>query len=191
MAHEHLRDVAPLECIGCPVEKDEGHGRLVDDKRQDQAGAARDDLKKSRRGRIRRTNRAHRYRLAFDDCLRHRHGRVDRDVRRHIGRREPVVAIDAQLASVPLIPLIDEQHGDAQILRRCAVRERVEDAPQRRRLIEAPDRRQDSRDCVGHCSIVDWLLAIGYCIELLAICYWAGRQSIANIPITNAITNNQ
>ncbi len=79
-----------------------------------------------------------------------------------------MVAIDAQLASVPLIPLIpliDQQHGDAQILRRRAVRKRVEDAAQRRHLIETPDRRQDSRDCVGHSSIVRpiyLLLVIGY-----------------------------
>ena len=74
VADEHLDDVAPLECIGCPVEKDEGHGQLVDDQRQDQPGSARRDLKKSRLGWIRRTNRANPYRLAPNDRLRHLHG---------------------------------------------------------------------------------------------------------------------
>ena len=141
------------------------------------------------RGRIGRADRVQRDRLAFDDGLGHRHRRGDRHLRRDIGQREAVVAIDAQLAA------IDEQHGDVEVLRRRAVRERVEDPAQRRRLIEAPHDRQDSRDRVGHVLIVrpENRFAIGYWLSAIgafAIGDWA-LIGMASLIVQRNPRNNQ
>lgn len=168
MADEHFHGVAPPECIGRPVNKDEGHGRLVNNKRQNQAGPTWRDGKKWRRGGIGRADFFQRDLLTFDDGLGHRHGRGDRHLRRDVGRRKAVVTIDAQLAA------IDEQHGDMKVLRRRAVRERVQDPAQRRRLIETPDGGQDSPNCVAHPLIVQMAnpFVIGYRLFAIALSYW-------------------